>query len=144
MTFEEIRAEWKSDGKLDTSDLEREIPRRRDMLYKYQEFYWYESKALCILQKNQKNLWRMLRKYYKGLCTKEELGELNRPQYAGKVTELIKQIETDEEYTVISAKVKLQESKVEYLKTIINDISYNWNKDVQQYLVHLKWTGGME
>lgn len=126
MKLEDIYAEWAKDGEIDQINISNESARIPKLHNKYYMLYVQEGLKLKKLRADYKRYKGLREDWYLGELAKEDLDHLNWEPYLGKKplkTELNSKIESDEILINFSLKIGLQEAVVEYLESIIKQIT---------------------
>lgn len=126
MKIEDLYNEWAKDGEIDQINISNESARIPKLHNKYYMMYVQEGLKLKKLRADYKRIKGLREDWYLGELAKEDLDELNWQPYLGKrplKTELHNKIESDNVLINHSLKIGLQESLVEYLESIIKQIT---------------------
>lgn len=125
MKLEDIIQSWKEDTKLDDLNLDIESTKIPNLHSKYIAILSDERIKLRSFQTQKKILIGKLKTYYSGSSTEDDLQELQREQFLGKVlkNEMMMNIETDPLIVSVEAKISSQEVKVMALEEIMKSIN---------------------
>ena len=126
MKIEEIYAEWAKDGEIDQVNISNESARIPKLHNKYYMLYVQEGLKLKKFRADYKKMKGLREDWYLGELAKEDLDQLNWQPYLGRKplkTELNSKLECDETLINYSLKIGLQESLVDYLESIIKQIT---------------------
>ena len=125
MKIETIYKEWEKDGQINLDDLSHEIVQISKLHNKYYSFLVAESIALNRLRHDLKRLTEVKKDYYMGHLAQEELDENGWHPFEEEVskTEIPGRINRDEDLIDLSLKIGVQEAKVEYLESIVRQVS---------------------
>jgi hypothetical protein len=121
MKLDDIIAAWKSDCKIDKTDLANESLKTPNLHAKYYEWYTKENLLLSQSEHEYHKLYKLKTQYYSGKLTQDELDELGWAQHDLLVIkqDLDKYIDADDDVIKMLLKLALQKEKVDALKEII-------------------------
>lgn len=125
MDIEQILEEWRKDAKIDDLNVDLESSKVPNLHSKYITMLSEERSRLRLLQVQRRDLLRMLREYYLGTLSQEELNKLGRTPYLGKVlkNEVMVFVESDSSLIKFDLKIAKSQEKVEVLLEIMKSIS---------------------
>lgn len=125
MTIDELIEMWRTDGPVDRANPDKEAANTPKLHNKYYKMYAYEGLRLLKLQEDLKVLNKLRTEYYRGDLSKEELDE-NGWIPVGKTVikqELPLYLNSDPELVKMNLKIGMQRTLVEYLESILRQIS---------------------
>jgi hypothetical protein len=125
MKIEDIIAEWSKDCEIDQTNISNESANIPKLHNKYYQIYMQEGMKLRKLKFDFKQLTKLKSEYYRGELTMEELHEYG---WEPQPLKILKQdiptyIDADNDIINNALKIGMQEEKVEYLESIIRQIS---------------------
>lgn len=125
MDIEQILEEWRKDAKIDDLNVDLESSKVPNLHSKYITMLSEERSRLRLLQVQRRDLLRMLREYYLGTLSQEELNKLGRTPYLGKVlkNEVMVFVDSDSSLIKFDLKIAKSQEKVEVLLEIMKSIS---------------------
>ena len=125
MKIEDIIAEWSSDCEIDQTNISNESAKIPKLHNKYYQMYMQEGMRLRKIKFDFKQLTKLKIEYYRGELTMEELREYGWDPQPLKILKQDIPIHMDADSDLIDASLKIgmQEEKVEYLESIIRQIS---------------------
>lgn len=145
MKLSDIQEQWEQDSRIDETNLGRESTRVPTLHSKY---LVYLSKVKLLLRKAESDYYNTRRqkyRYYRGEMSREELEELEWPQFQGN-----KPLKNEmDEFLKCDPHLIELEDKVEYFKTVIYTLeqilrsinSRTW--DIKTAVEWHKFTNGM-
>jgi hypothetical protein len=121
MKLDDIINSWKTDCKIDKTDLANESLKTPILHAKYYEWYTRENLLAIQTEHEYRKLYKTKTLYYCGKLTQDELDELGWAQHDLLVIkqDLDKYIDADDDIIKILLKLALQKEKVDALKEII-------------------------
>ena len=126
MKLEELLDSWKTDCKIDDTDLDKESLDIPLLHGKYLKYYYQEKLKLRSLRIKQKTLSKTLSEYYRGeLNNPEDLNELNREPWPKVVLkqEIGNYVDADKEMVNLLSKIAYQEELVGCCEDILKNIN---------------------
>lgn len=144
MTLEELMAEWKVDAHIDRDRIAEAAIRTANLHQKYLDLLTKYKLKLFKLEKEFMDMKGKMYRYYSGHCTKEDLVELNLPQYQYKHTtkaELERLLETDARLVDINQKIFYYKALFEYCEEVLREIR-NRNYEIKNYIDWMKFQSG--
>lgn len=125
MRFEEIQTQWASDARIDKASLTDESLKIPLLHAKYYEMYVQEKLKLTNLKAQVVELEHILEQYYAKTLTASELKEYGL-EYIDKTvlkTDIPKWVQSNRDNIKLKQKVAVQQEKVDFLKSILQQIS---------------------
>ena len=127
MKIESIYQEWDKDNTLDLSDLARDSVNTAKLHHKYFRFYIEEGMKLRVMKENLKVLKRDRYEWYNGSLDKTTIDKYEWLPTPDKIcnTKMESKENVEHDSIIIDEvlKIGLQETKVEYLESIIKMIN---------------------
>jgi|TARA_R100000426_G_scaffold79563_1_gene57263 hypothetical protein len=126
MKLEELLDSWKTDCKIDDTDLDKESLDIPLLHGKYLKYYYQEKLKLRSLRIKCKTLSKTLGEYYRGeLNNPEDLNELNREPWPKVVLkqEIGNYVDADKEMVSLLSKIAYQEELVGCCEDILKNIN---------------------
>ncbi|NBR24727.1 MAG: hypothetical protein EBU08_13340 [Micrococcales bacterium] len=125
MKLTDIISSWTNDSAVDDLNLDLEGAKISKLHSKYIALLSSERSNLRSLNLKRRKLLRMLREYYTGASTQEDLEEMNRNAFPQRIlkTEVGTYIEGDDLLLELDTKIALQEEKMEVLMEIMKSIN---------------------
>lgn len=125
MKLEDIIEEWSKDCSIDQTNISNESANISKLHNKYYVLYMQEGMKLRKIRTDMKKLAKLKSEYYRGELSQEELTENGWEQQPLKIlkTDIPSYVDADEDIIVLSLRIGAQEEKVDYLESIIRQIS---------------------
>ena len=125
MKLSDIIQSWEVDSKIDDLNLDLEGAKISNLHSKYISILSSERMSLRGMHIRRKNLIRILREYYNGSITQEDLAEINRLPCAQRIlrSDLMLYVESDSLLIELDTKISVQEEKVDVLSEIMKSIN---------------------
>jgi hypothetical protein len=125
MKLEEIIEEWSKDCSIDQTNISNESANISKLHNKYYVFYMQEGMKLRKMRSDMKKLVKLKSEYYRGELSQEELNQQGWEQQPLKIlkTDIPTYVDADDDVIDLSLRVGMQEEKVDYLESIIRQIS---------------------
>lgn len=125
MKLEELYESWSKDCEIDMTNISSESSNIPKLHNKYMMIYMQEGLKLKKLKTDYKQLKLLKEQYYKGEL---DISELNEYGWSPQPLKILRQdipsyIEADNDIVKLTLKIGLQESVVDYLESIIRQIS---------------------
>ncbi len=144
MNLQDLQDEWANDSKIDELTLGTESARCSMLHSKYMNFLiqarFNAKKAENKLNQSK----RLLTRYFNGLMTKDELRELDWPQYQGTKPlkgELLEMIEQNDGHIEVSNKHHYARVTEDFLESVIKEIG-NRTWHIKNCIRWTEWTNG--
>ncbi len=145
MTLEEIMDEWKSDARMDKSELGKEAMNCQLLHQKYLKLYIFERLALKTLEIQMKKKNLEVFTYYTEGPSKETALVRDPKQFParGKIlrNDAPKYVEVDKEITDMNLKIEYAKAKVDALEYILKAVT-NRGYLIKDAIAWTKWQGG--
>lgn len=125
MKIEDIITEWSSDCEVDVTNISKESANISKLHNKYYQIYMQEGYRLRKMKADFKVLSKLKQEYYRGELSMEDLREYGWDPQPLKIlrTDIPSYLDADKDLIDSSLKIGMQEEKVEYLESIIKQIS---------------------
>jgi hypothetical protein len=125
MRLNDIISSWTTDSAVDDLNLDLEGARISNLHAKYISLLSQERSNLRALNLKRRRLLRILRDYYTGASSQEDLNEMNRNPFPQRIlkTEVSTYIDADDLLLELDTKISLQEEKMEVLSEIMKSIN---------------------
>jgi len=143
MKLEELFNEWRKDAKIDYSELAKESLRIPELHSKYYQMFCAERMLLKKKQVEYKKLYRQKMEYYEGRLNEDELSELGWEQFDLVVIkkDVPIYIEGDDDVITSLINIQLQQEKVDFLKSIIDNLNSR-GYQIKNAIDFLRWSQG--
>jgi len=144
MKLEQIQTEWAADSKIDKTELGDESLKIPQLHSKYFKIYSDEKSRYSQLQHDYNKLHKLKHEYYAGTMSEETLSELGwEPQHLKILrADISMYINGDNAVIAQKQKIDLQETKLEFLESIIKSLS-NRGFQVKTAVDWIKFTQGL-
>ena len=125
MTLEEIYSEWAKDGEIDQHNISNESANIPKLHNKYFQMYMQEGLKLKKLKADYKAFVKLKTAYYKGELDMEEMREYGWEPLPLKILkqDIPTYVDADQDVINKSLRIGYQESIVDYLESIIKQIT---------------------
>ena len=125
MKVEEIISEWSKDCEIDVTNISNESANISKLHNKYYQMYMQEGFRLRKMRSDFKVFRKLKEEYYRGDLSMEDLREYGWDPQPLKIlrSDIPTYIDADEHILEKSLRLGMQEEKVEYLESIIKQIS---------------------
>lgn len=125
MKLEDIIEEWSKDCSIDQTNISNESANISKLHNKYYVLYMQEGMKLRKIRTDMKKLAKLKSEYYRGELSQEELSQNGWEQQPLKIlkTDIPSYVDADEDIIALSLRIGAQEEKVDYLESIIRQIS---------------------
>lgn len=125
MTFEELQREWASDAQVDIHNLGVEALKIPKLHSKYYEYFISAKYRLAVMKNQVTELEFILEQFFAKTLTAEELNFYGL-EYSDKVylkQEIPKLVNCHRDMLDLKLKIAVQQEKVDFLKSVIGQIS---------------------
>jgi hypothetical protein len=125
MTLEEIYESWAKDGEIDQHNISNESANIPKLHNKYFQIYMQEGLKLKKLKADYKAFFKLKTEYYKGELDMEEMREYGWEPLPLKILrqDIPTYVDADQDIINKSLRIGYQESMVDYLESIIKQIT---------------------
>lgn len=125
MKLDDIEKYWLEDSHIDTTNLTRASVNIPKLHSKYYSFLNKEIKTLHRYKVELQQLEFVLERFYGRKLTQDELDKygLEYPEYKVLKPEIPKHVSNHEDIIKYNTQIALQQAKIEYLKSILKEIS---------------------
>jgi hypothetical protein len=125
MKLDEIVGAWSKDCEIDQTNISNESANIPKLHNKYYLMYMQEGMKLRKMKADMKKLNKLKQEYYRGELGPEELRQYGWEPQPLKILrgDVPSYVEADDDIIEMSLKIGMQEEKVEYLESIIRQVS---------------------